>query len=213
MKRMMTTIGLIVFAAVYLKAQSLELGVKAGVGMASTRITTLPENVKHSDIFSPVLSYSVNGSLCYQSKGWFGITAEPGIVQKGWLTNKGEELENKIRLYYLQLPVLANLHANDKWVFSIGPELNYLVKATNKSAYGTENITDLNRKWELAAVIGCAYKLGGKLELGLRYSHGLTQTSDNVFWAGETQGDSQPEMKDYNQYLQMYLKVNLKRLR
>ncbi|MCE4564155.1 PorT family protein [Maribellus sp. CM-23] len=213
MKRMMTTIGLIVFAAVYLKAQSLELGVKTGVGVANTHITSLPESVKQSDVFSPVLSYSVNGSLCFQSKGWFGITAEPGIIQKGWLMNKGEELENKIRLHYLQLPVLADFHATDKWFFSIGPELNYLVKAANKSEYGTEDITDLSRKLELAGAIGCAYKLGSKLEVGLRYSHGLTQTSDKVFWAGETQGDSQREMKDYNQYLQMYLKVNLKRLR
>ena len=211
MKRTTTTIGLILLALI-LKAQSLELGLKTGVGIANTHITNLPETENHSDIFSPILSYSFNGTISYRSKGLLGVTVEPGIIQKGWYSFKGNDNENKFIIQYFQLPFLSDFYVSDKLFFSIGPELNYLLNAKNKSNYGTEKITELNRKFELAGLIGCAYKIHNNLDIGLRYSHGLTQTSEKVFWVLDEFGENPVKMKNYNRYLQIFINVNFKNL-
>lgn len=211
MKQSITTILLLLLAFI-VKAQNLEYGLKTGFGIASTHITNLPESENQSDIFSPILSYSINGTINYSNNGMLGITAEPGIVQKGWLSFKGNPVENKTIFHYLQLPVLCDFHVSDKLFFSIGPELNCLLSAKNKSDYGTEKITELNRKFELSGLIGCAYKIQNNLDIGLRYSHGLTQTSEKVFWVMDESGQDPVRMKNYNQYLQMFIKVNFKNL-
>lgn len=211
MKRTTTTIGLVLLALI-LNAQILELGLKTGFGIANTHITNLPETENHSDIFSPILSYSVNGTINYRSKGLLGVTLEPGIIQKGWFSYKGNANENKITFQYLQLPVLSDFYVSDKLFFSIGPELKYLLNAKNKSDYGTEKITELNRKFELSGLIGCAYRIHNNLDIGLRYSHGLTQTSEKVFWVMDESDENPVKMKNYNQYLQIFMKVNFKNL-
>lgn len=207
------TIGLILMTIISLKAQNLEFGVKSGLGIANIHITNLPDSETNSDIFSPTISYSINGTLNYKSEGLWGFSLEPGLIKKGWISNKGDNNENKIGLKYLQLPVLSDFYLSDKLYFSIGPEINYLLNAKNKSSYGTEKIADLNRKLELSGIVGGTYKIIDNLDIGIRYSHGLTQTSDKVFWVIDDFNENPMELKDYNQYLQFFIKLKLKNLR
>jgi hypothetical protein len=86
------------------------------------------------------------------------------------------------------------------------------MNAKNKSDNGSQKITDLNRKFELSGVVGGAYKILDNLDFGIRYSHGLTQTSNKVFWILDEFNENPKEMKDYNQYLQFFIKLKLKKL-
>jgi hypothetical protein len=213
MKLILTTVGLILVSIIRLNAQNLELGVKSGLGIANIHITNLPNSETNSDVFSPTMSYSFNGTLSYKSKGLLGFSFEPGLIKKGWVSNKEDDNENKIGLYYLQLPILSDFYLSDNLYFSIGPEINYLLNAKNKSNYGTEKITDLNRKLELSGVINGTYKILDNLDIGIRYSHGLTQISDKVFWVVDEFNENPKELKNYNQYLQFFIKVKIKNLR
>ena len=213
MKLILTTVGLILMTLISLNAQNLEFGIKSGLGIAQIHITNLPNSETNSDIFSPTISYSINGTLNYRSKGLWGFSFEPGLIKKGWISNKKDDNENKIGLQYLQLPILSDFYLTDNLYFSIGPEMNYLLTAKNKSSYGTEKITDLNRKFELSGVISGAYKIFDNLDIGVRYSHSLTQVSDKVFWVADEFNENPKELKDYNQYLQIFIKVKIKNLR
>ena len=210
MKLLMTTVGLILMTLISLNAQILEFGIKSGLGFADIHITNIPDSETNSDIFSPAISFSINGTLKYKNKGIWGFSFEPGIIKKGWISNKDDNNENKIGLQYLQLPVLSDLYLSDKIFFSIGPEVNYLLNAKNKASYDTEKITDLNRKFELSGVIGGTYKILSNLDIGIRYSHGITQVSDKVFWVVD---ESPVSMKNYNQYLQGFISLKIKNLR
>lgn len=213
MKTTLTTVGLILMSLMSLKAQNLEFGVKTGLGIANIHIKNLPDSENNSDIFSPTPSYSINGYVNYKSKGLWGFSFEPGLIKKGWISNKGNNNENKIGLKYLQVPILSDVYISDKFYFSIGPEINYLLNAKNNSSYGTEKITDLNRKFELAGIAGGAYKIFPNLDIGIRYSHGLTQISDKIFWVTDEFNQNPTQLKDYNQYLQFFIKLKLKNMR
>jgi hypothetical protein len=212
-KLILTTIGLALITFISSNAQNLEFGIKPGLGTANMHITNLPNPETNSDIFSPTVSYSINGSMNYKSKGLWGFSFEPGLIKKGWVSNKENDNENKIGLYYLQLPILADFYLSDKLHFSTGPEINYLLNAKNKSSYGTEKITGLNRKIELSGLISVAYNILGNLEIGISYGHGLTQISDKIYWVADEYNEDTKELKDYNQYLQFFIKVKIKNLR
>ena len=212
MKITLPLIGLTLFFFINLNAQNFELGLKTGFGIANTHITDLPDAESHSDIFSPISSYSINGVMIYKGKGIWGFSIEPGIVQKGNFSHKGNNMENKSTLQYLQIPVLMDLNVQDKLFFSIGPEMNYLLDAKNKSDYGTVKITDLTRDFELAGVVGGTYNILDYLDIGIRYSHGITQTSDKVFWVLDELNENPMKMKNYNQYLQLFIKLKLIKL-
>jgi hypothetical protein len=213
MKLILTTVGLILMTLISLNAQNLELGVKSGLGIANIRIANLPNSETNSDIFSPTMSYSFNGTFSYKSLGLWGFSFEPGLIKKGWISNKEDNNENKVGLQYFQLPILSDFYLSDKFCLSIGPEINYLLNAKNNSNNGTQKITDLNRKFELSGVIGGAYKILHNLDIGIRYSHGLTQISDKVFWVADEFNENPTELKDYNQYLQFFIKLKIKNLR
>ncbi|MFA5330592.1 MAG: porin family protein [Prolixibacteraceae bacterium] len=213
MKLILTTIGLILMTLINTNAQNLELGFKTGLGLANIHITNLPDSENNSDLFSQTPSYSLNGTLNFKSEGFWGFSFEPGFIKKGWISNKGNNNENKIQLQYLQLPILSDFYLSDKLYFSIGPEVNYLLNAKNKSDYGTQEITDLNKKFELSGAIGGAYKIFNNLDIGIRYSHGLTQISDKVLWVINEFNENSMEMKDYNQYFQFFIRLKIKNLR
>lgn len=210
MKEILAIIGFCAIISIKTKAQNLELGLKAGFGISNIHITNLPETVNHSDIFSSILSYSVNGTLNYKGNELLGFSIEPGFIEKGWFSYKGADHENKYTIQYLQIPILCDFYLSEKLFFSIGPEMNYLLHAENKSTYGSVEITNLNNKLELSGVIGCTYKISEDLDAGIRYSHGLTQTSDKAFWINDELDEIPSELKDYNQYLQLFIKMKLK---
>jgi len=210
MKLTLTTIGLILMPLISLNAQNLDLGIKSGFGIANIYITNLPGTDTNSDLFSPIMSYSLNGTLNYKSKGLWGFSFEPGFIKKGWFSNINEY---KIGLQYFQLPILSDFYLSDKFYLSIGPEINFLLNAKNKSSYGTQKITDLNNKFEFSGVVSGAYNISNNLDIGIRYSRGLTQISDKVFWVFDESDDDPAELKDYNQYLQFFIKLKINNMR
>jgi hypothetical protein len=65
----------------------------------------------------------------------------------------------------------------------------------------------------LSGVIGGAYKILHNLDIGIRYSYGLTQISDKVFWVADEYNENPTELKDYNQYLQFFIKLKINNMR
>jgi hypothetical protein len=212
MKNILIILGFILIPFMNLDAQNFEIGIKTGFGLADTHWTNIPDPETNSDFHSPIFSFSANGVLSYKSAGFWGFTVEPGIVQKGWI-QKGINSENKFKVNYIQLPILSDFHLSNKLSISIGPEVAYLLSSKYKSNYGTEKVNYIFNNFELSGVVGVTYKIVENFDVGIRYSHSITQTSDKVFWVFDELDEKELEMNDYNQYLQLFLKLNLKSVR
>ena len=213
MKNILTVLVLILLYQMNLNAQNFELGIKTGFGIANVHLINIDNNENISEI-SPVFSYSANAVLSYKSNGFWGFSIEPGIIKKGWIYNKtyiGTDI--KIKANYIQLPILSDFYLSNKLSFSIGPEMDYLLNAKSISEDGSYTITDVFRKFELAGVVGITYNIVNNLDIGIRYSLGVTELSDNIFWTLDEFGENHVVIKDYNQYFQITIKMKLKNLR
>ncbi len=217
MKKVLT-IGVVIFIAITdLKAQSLDVGLGAGLGISNINITNSPNN-QQTD-FSSIMSYIFNGYLSYKSQGFWGFTLEPGVTRKGWnMSNNAENSESKIKLHYLQLPALSDFYLSDKLYFSLGPEISYLLSAKSKfennNNSGTEELKGYFSKFELSALVSINYKINGNFSIGCRYNHAVTEVADGIGW-GDYDGNVENfiESNDYNQYFQIQLKMRIKNLR
>ncbi|SHJ06428.1 Outer membrane protein beta-barrel domain-containing protein [Tangfeifania diversioriginum] len=210
--RLTIIIGFIIFSLMNLNAQNINLGIKTGAGIAKTNFTNIPDIDSNSDIFSSNFSYSINGTLNYRINQLFGFSVEPGIIKQGWISNKENNNENKINLYYFQLSSFLDFYLSDKLFFSIGPEVDYLVNAKNKTTSNSEEITDLFRKFGLSGMTGITYNIFDIYDIGFKFSHGLTKISDELLWVADDDINT-IKLRGYNQSFQFFIKFRIKNLR
>lgn len=186
-------------------SQDLKFGFEAGFDVANAQMIYKPDNFPK--MFYPMIAFNVNGYIGYKSSGFWGLSAEPGYVQKGG-RQKYTDGYLRYQLNYIQLPVLAELYITDKIFFSVGPEFGYMINAKVKSGQNSNGITDFyNRRFELSGQAGINYRIYDKLDIGLRYNHGLMYiqkiTLRNEF------GDQMGEVKNFNQYFQLMVRFKI----
>lgn len=174
----------------FTKAQELSpsVGIKGGVNF--TNLYT--EDVDDNNILT-----SFNAGLFFNLPVSSAVSVQPEIN----FSRKGSELvydnafatgTTKLKLNYLEIPVLLKLNVTENLNLHVGPYLAYLIdgQATNETDGGTfnfeENIDndDLN-KWDygLAAGVGLDF---GPTSLGVRYNYGLQTIGKERTFAGET---------------------------
>lgn len=216
LKTKLTIIGILSLSCMNLSAQNFEIGINAGFDIANLHLTNSSENNFIYEI-SPIATYNINGYLSYKNKSFWGFSVEPGVIRKGWnQTYNSNDPKNKLRLYYLQLPVLSDFFISNRIFFSIGPEISYLVSAKNKyeNKYesNTQDIAEYLNRFELSAMTAISFKINEISTVSFRYSHGITEISKNVLWTYSEVGiPDEPE--DFNQYFQLILKMRIKNWR
>ena len=199
-------LGLIIFSGFNIKAQELKFGLLAGFDVSNVRLTNMPDIKSYYSVFDPMISFNANGYVGYKSARFWGISIEPGFIQKGGVTNSIDK--TRFQLNYLQMPVLFDCYIWDKLFISIGPEFSYMVNARSKSKDNSNDISDsYDKKIEVSGLIGINYGIFDKIDIGLRYNHGLTYTSKTI-WTNEL-GNTQGESKEYNQYIQLILRFKI----
>ena len=193
------------------KAQELKFGGISGVMVSKAffKNSSATDLYETDDIDSRV-SFNVNAFVAYKNSERWGISVEPGFIQKGFslpVENGTIQGDAKIRLNYIQLPVLAEFYATKKLYFSVGPEFAYLLNAKYKMQEKTD-ITDIyDNRFEVSGLAGVNYNIYKNFDIGLRYSRGLTKTSGIIFM--NEQGEYTGESKEFNQYLQFILKFRI----
>ena len=196
--------GLLVCSGLNTEARDFRYGILAGFDVASGRMTNKPDLDVYSKYYYPMFSFNANGYLGYRSSGWWGLSAEPGFIQKGGI-KKAEGEDIAYRLNCIQLPVLAEWHITDRWFLSAGPELSYMINAKRKSGHSSIDVTDYyDQRFEVSGLIGIDYSVTKFLDIGLRYNHGLTYTS-KFTWTDEM-GLETGVSKEFNQYFQVILR-------
>ncbi len=206
-KIFLIVIGIVMISCSTAFSQNFRFGLVAGFDMANWNITNIPEGHIDNLLYEPIITYNLNGYIGYKKSELWGLSIEPGFMQKG-SRRKNYDKFIRYNLNYLQLPVLLDYYIFDRFYISIGPEFSYLLNAKIKSNDYINDVTTLfNRRFELSGLFGLNYMIGNKLEFGIRYNHGLSYIS-KIIWSNDF-GVIDGESKDYNQYFQVVLKFKI----
>lgn len=204
MKTKIVLLPLVVFVLIHLNtaAQKLNYGIVAGVDM----VQLAPIGNDHPHLFDrPRASFNINAHLgCEYNKNW-GLTVEPGFMSKGGSIQNDE---TKLKLNYLQMPILADYYLNDRISISFGPELAYLLSSQIKidgNSIDAQKVYD--QKFELSGVVGLNFELESNIDLGVRYSHGLTHISEITYF--DENGFHLSNGKEFNHYAQLFVRFKL----
>lgn len=192
-------------------AQDFKFGLVSGLDISNSRVTYNPNIEGFSRNYDPITSFNANGYIGYKNSRNWGISAEPGFIQKGRLMQKdnGVRMEDiKFKLNYIQLPILMDIYLSEKIFFSIGPEFAYMINAKLKSKESSNDMTYFyDNRYEISGMVGVNYNISKNFDFGLRYNHGLTCIKKtNYTFLGIYQ---QVEMKEYNQYFQFILRFKV----
>jgi Outer membrane protein beta-barrel domain len=124
-----------------------------------------------------------------------GITPTVSLVTELYFLMKGGALKSNnpltnssynIRLYTLELPVLARVHVG-KFHLNAGPSIAYNMYGTQKFVSSTSDLSfgdsgESFKRWEAGVQMGGGYMFHTKkkaVRLDVRYNYGLTNVSDD----------------------------------
>jgi hypothetical protein len=186
------------------------LGIQAGLNRSNIHATKNTTHFDKDEIYTPLIFMSMNGYLGYKSTSRWGVSIEPGFIQKGGYRTSlvlFDPEEFKYIFSYIQLPVLFDKNLFSNLFLSIGPEFAWLVKARTKTPYSSESIYDEYNKFEVAGIAGLYYNLFRFIDLGIRYDHGLINPTKHD-WSDDF-GNLSGQTTEYNQYFQIILRVKI----
>jgi len=184
MKPIQIFMGFILLSTFGLNAQKIMYGISTGFNVVN-------RNYSDYDVSSPIISCNANAYIGYKSQGYWGLSIEPGFIRKGCNFHYAP-YRFKIRDSYLQMPILVNIYFTDKLFLSAGTEIAYYTQFL-----GTyDDLLSYRKKLELSGLIGINYNISKKIDIGLRYNHGITSISSFS--------------KRYYQYFQILLRIKFK---
>jgi len=161
-----------------------QFGVKAGTGLSEIGLrnsngdrlplTFYPKSGFQGGVYARFQvggQLSISPELLYASKG----TRTSAIIIQQAGSSEAVESRFVISLQYLTLPVMVNYQMGERWRIEAGPELGYLLSSRLAiRPSDSRDSEDLNcEKMDFSMNLGAGIALAPKLELGLRYSHGM----------------------------------------
>ncbi|MFB3389006.1 porin family protein [Flavobacterium sp. LAR06] len=174
-KIIMTAAAVMAFA--FSNAQETKFGVKGGVNFANLTGDTEDASLKvgfHVGGFAEIKvsdKFSVQPELLYSTQG-----------AKFDESGEGFDIENKLNLSYLNIPVMAKFYVAEKFSLEAGPQIGFLLSAKAKSEGTDEGITlsaeeDVKDSFEsidFGVNFGAGYDFTENLSAGVRYNLGLS---------------------------------------
>ena len=186
MKKLLLTAAVAVFGLTSINAQEITFGAKAGVNFSTIggdetgdvesktgfHIGAVAE-IMISDKFSvqPELLYSAQGSKEVYTEDFGGIDVK---------------VEDKAKLDYINLPIMAKYYVTDGLSIEAGPQIGFLISSKLESEYTLDGETESNEidikeftsGLDLGLGIGLGYKVDSGLNFSARYNLGLSNVND-----------------------------------
>lgn len=158
------------------QAQKLSVGVKGGLSLVDVAVVAAPDGFENEDsYFGMRPSYHLGAFGTFDLTKKFYLQADLLYANKGFKSGDPRGSNSNIHLHYFTLPVLFNYKFLEKLHVGVGGELGYRFAARSKSEDRNVDVDFIyKRKWDFGLAAGLTYKLNEKLDLGLRYNHGLS---------------------------------------
>jgi len=136
--------------------QFVEFGIKGGLNLSN--IQNANGDLKTGLAVGAYGEYPVSETLSIRSEAIFSVQGAKASVGNG-----------KIKLNYINWPILVRFYTGDTLSFEAGPQIGFLLSGRGgglpSSAYKTV---------DLGAAFGTAYQVTDRMEVGARYNLGLT---------------------------------------
>ena len=165
MKKLFTiTMALVAFT---ISAQNVTFGAKAGLNFASM----VGDDAEGLDGRT---SFHLGATAEIEISESFSIQPELLYSGQGYSYN-----DATAKVDYINLPVMAKFYVADGFSVEAGPQIGFLASAKADVGGVSVDIKDELKSTDFAFNIGAGYKVSSVLNLGLRYSMGLTDVEDD----------------------------------
>jgi hypothetical protein len=202
----------LLFTGIKMSGQSFRFGFLTGFDLSNILMTNKADYFGGKRYYYPLAAFNINGYVGTKFSNHLGISLEPGFIKKGSVirNDKDNKSDNiKYIFNYIQLPVLADIYLSDKFFFSVGPELAYLINAKAKSKDNSNDLSgSYDKNFELSILAGVNYSISKKVDIGLRYNHGITCTT-RIEWTDASGNSTTKDSKEYNQYFQLLVRYKI----
>ncbi|OSZ79699.1 hypothetical protein CAP36_00065 [Chitinophagaceae bacterium IBVUCB2] len=161
---------LIIFSALSipaLHAQHTNFGIKAGYNSSSVQIT-------NSNDYDSKSGLHVGGLAHIHINKHFAV--QPELV---YSCQGGESGNTKLKLNYLNVPVLLQYMVNDGFRLQTGPQVGFLVTAKQKIGNVEVDIDDTYDAVDFSWSFGAGYLFTSGIGIDARYNLGLNNISDD----------------------------------
>ncbi|WP_291114242.1 porin family protein [Flavobacterium sp. UBA6135] len=191
-KNQITSLVVVLLTTLNVAAQKVTFGAKAGLNLAT--LTGDVEDMKS------LTGYHVGGSAEFKITEKFSVQPELLYSLEGGKSSFFYEdeisridTEEKMKLGYLNLPIMAKYYVADGLSLEAGPQIGYLLHANSHYDYdvnignefvikesGKEDIKDFVEKINVGINFGLGYQLKNNLFFQARYHLGLTNINKDL---------------------------------
>ena len=157
-------------------AQNTPFGLKAGMNISTIggdSENASPKIGMHAGFFS---------SLILSEK--FSIRPEIVISNQG--SRDSENSETRSSYWYLNAPFIIRYQEESPVFFDLGIQVGTIISANFKEDGEKENVTSQLENFDLSVSAGIGYDISETISIEARYNHGLTNTSRNPEFEGDT---------------------------
>ena len=160
-------------------AQELSLGVKGGLNIS--KVT----NTIFNDVNTRASIYLGGFARVAFDENW-SVQPELFFSGQGFKYNVPILGEYKVRLNYINLPVMVQYHLIPEFYLEAGPQLGFMVSSKTKHGGTTVDIQNQTKGIDFGLGFGLGYDFDFGLGIGARYNFGLA----DVYQSDESQKNS-----------------------
>lgn len=187
MKKVLLFAAVAVFGLAFVNAQEMKFGAKVGVNFAS--ITG-----DMTEDLSGLTGFHIGGYVDIPVSEKFSVQPELQFSTQGAEENFEDEFEKeegKIKLNYLNIPVMAKFKVAEGFSVQAGPQIGFLLSAKNEYSFtdkvdpgfgndesGEEDIKDFIKSTDFGINFGLGYEMASGLNFSARYNLGLSNIYD-----------------------------------
>lgn len=173
MKKMQFSVFTILFSSlfflvsnIYLNAQQPDFGIKAGYNSSSIEV----DNGTNFDSKSGLY---IGGLAHIHVTSHFAV--QPEVV---YSCQGGERPTYKLKLGYVNIPVLLQYMVNNGLRLQTGPQIGFLMSAKQKAGDVEIDVGDAYNNIDFAWTLGASYIFATGIGIDLRYNIGISDISD-----------------------------------
>lgn len=172
MKKILCIVSAIILSTVAINAQETHFGLKAGLNSSSVKVTDGAD-------YDNKIGIHLGGLAHIHLARHFALQPELIYSMQG-----GKDGDFKLKLNYINVPVLAQYMFNDGFRAETGPQIGFLTSAETEDGDVEYDIKDDLQSVDFSWVFGLGYLFPGGIGIDVRYNLGISNISeDNVFEA------------------------------
>jgi hypothetical protein len=167
MKKLLAVVSTFVFTFSSINAQKANFGLKAGYNRASV-------DIKNDQDFDAKSGIHLGGLVHIHLSDHFAVQPELVFSQQG-----GQIGGSRLKLAFVNVPVLAQYMINDGFRLQTGPQFGFLVNADQQVGPVEIEVDPTYGSFDFAWSFGAGYVSKMGLGIDARYNHGLTNFSED----------------------------------